>query len=114
MVREVTSKCFNFWLRLNLDVGFTDGMCGFKFINKSFYDALAARFEFTDDWFFATQLAVRVEWMGGTILDLPVHWVDDANSKSSSQLFHLAWHYLIGIERLRQERKQLFALKGLP
>jgi hypothetical protein len=113
MVREVTSRCFNFWLRLNLDVGFTDGMCGFKFIKKSFYDTLAARFEFTDDWFFATELAVRVEWMGGSILDLPVHWVDDANSKSSAQLFHLIRQYLIGIERLRQERKQLFALKGL-
>ncbi len=109
LVREVTSRCFNFWLRLNLDVGFTDGMCGFKFVQKSVYDRLAKQFEFSDGWFFATELAVRVEWIGGRILDLPVHWVDDPNSKSSTQLLRLVRQYLTGIERLRRERRRVLA-----
>jgi glycosyltransferase involved in cell wall biosynthesis len=113
LLREITSRCFNSWLRTNLEVGFTDGMCGFKFIKKSFYDKLVGQFEFTDEWFFATELAVRVEWIGGKILDLPVHWVDDANSKSSVQLFRLTRQYLAGIERLRREKRRLFAPQGL-
>jgi glycosyltransferase involved in cell wall biosynthesis len=109
LLREITSRSFNCWLQLNLNVGFTDGMCGFKFIERNFYEHIAARFEFTDEWFFATELAVRVEWMGGRVLDLPIHWIDDANSKSSAQLFRLIKQYAIGIERLRQEKKSRFA-----
>lgn len=113
-IREMISRCFNFWLRLNLNVGFTDGMCGFKFIEKDLYDQLANRFPFTDQWFFATELAVCAEWMGATILDLPVHWVDDPNSKSSTQLLRLTLQYLEGIKRLKREkRKFLTAQKRL-
>jgi glycosyltransferase involved in cell wall biosynthesis len=112
LLREIISRCFNFWLRLNLQVGFTDGMCGFKFVEKSFYDRLASRFEFTDEWFFATELAVRGEWMGAKMLDLPVYWVDDPNSKSSARLLRLIRQYLAGIERLRREKKRFFAAQG--
>ncbi len=114
LFREITSRCFNLWLRLNLGVGFTDGMCGFKFVERNFYNKLATQFEFMDGWFFATELAVRVEWTGGKTVDLPVHWVDDADSKSSAQLFHLIWQYLIGIERLRREKKRVVARRASP
>jgi glycosyltransferase involved in cell wall biosynthesis len=111
LFREMTSRCFNFWLRLNLDIGFTDGMCGFKFVEKNFYDKLAHQFAFTDEWFFATELAVRAEWLGGKILELPVYWVDDPHSHSSAQLLRLTRQYLAGIERLRREKKEFFALQ---
>ncbi|MEA5533140.1 glycosyltransferase [Crocosphaera sp. XPORK-15E] len=112
LVREITSRGFNFWLRLNLQVGFTDGMCGFKFIEKQFYEQLAKQFKFTDQWFFATELAVRSEWMGAKILDLPVHWVDDPNnSKSSATILKLIRQYLKGIERLRQEKKRVLGTR---
>ncbi len=110
LLREIISRCFNFWLGLNLNVHFTDGMCGFKFIEKNLYDKLANQFEFTDEWFFATELAVRAEWMGAKILDLPVYWVDDPNSQSSARLIRLIVQYLIGIERLRKEQKRFFAV----
>jgi hypothetical protein len=110
LLREIISRCFNFWLNLNLNVDFTDGMCGFKFIEKNLYDDLAEKFEFTDEWFFATELAVRAQWMGENILDLPVYWVDDPNSQSSARLVRLIVQYLIGIERLRKEQKRLFAV----
>ena len=106
LLREFISRCFNFWLRFNLNVGFTDGMCGFKFIEKKFYDRLAEKFEFTDEWFFATELAVRTEWMRGKILDLPVYWVDDLNSKSSSRIISLTLEYIEGIAKLKKEEKK--------
>ena len=48
---------------------------------------LIDRFDFTDDWFFATQVAVRAEWLGAKVLDMPVQWTDDPdNSKSGARL----------------------------
>jgi glycosyltransferase involved in cell wall biosynthesis len=106
LLREIISRCFNFWLSINLNVKFTDGMCGFKFVRKEFYDQLAKQFEFSDQWFFETELLVRAEWLGAQIIDIPVHWIDDPeNSHSSSRLLSLIIEYLAGIERLRKEKK---------
>lgn len=113
LLREIISRCFNFWLGLNLNVHFTDGMCGFKFVEKSVYDKLENQFEFTDEWFFATELAVRAEWIGAKILDLPVHWVDDPNSQSSARLIRLILQYLVGIERLRKEQKSFSTVRAV-
>lgn len=110
LLREITSRGLNFLLQVILRVKFTDGMCGFKFIQKSTYDRLFSQFEFTDGWFFVTELAVRAEWVGERVLDLPVHWVDDPDhSASSSRLFRLIKQYLIGIEKLRREKKKFMA-----
>jgi len=110
LLREIISRCFNFWLWLNLKVSFTDGMCGFKFIEKKLYTQLVEKFEFTNQWFFASELAVRAEWMGAKLLDLPVNWTDDPNSKSSSQIMRLTRQYLQGIEKLKQEKIHLSKL----
>ena len=99
---------FNGLLRLRLGVSFSDAMCGFKFINRSLYRRLTEQFEFTDDWFFATQVAVRAEWLGAKVLDMPVQWTDDPdNSKSGARLVNLARLYLAGISELQQEMRQL-------
>ena len=111
-LRAITSRLFNRLLAARLGVGFSDAMCGFKFIRTSLYRDLASRFTFTDDWFFATQLAVRVEWLGAKILDFPVTWSDDPNSKSSARLVNLSLLYLSGITDLRKEKRQFFQELG--
>jgi len=107
LLREFTSRMFNGLLRLRLGVSFSDAMCGFKFIDRNLYRRLIDRFEFTDDWFFATQLAVRAEWLGARILDMPVDWTDQPNSKSSARLLDLSRLYLAGISELREEKRRL-------
>jgi glycosyltransferase involved in cell wall biosynthesis len=107
MLRELTSRLFNRLLRLRLDVSFSDAMCGFKFIERNLYRRLTDRFQFTDDWFFATQLAVRAEWLGARILDMPVDWTDQPDSKSSARLINLSLLYLAGIAELRAEKRRL-------
>jgi len=106
LLREVTSRVFNGLLRLRLGVGFSDAMCGFKFIDRNLYRRLAGQFTFTDDWFFPTQLAVRAEWLGAKILDMPVDWTDGPNSKSSARLINLSLLYLAGISELRAEKRR--------
>jgi hypothetical protein len=108
LLRELTSRMFNGLLWLRLGVSFSDAMCGFKFIDRKLYRRLADRFAFTDDWFFATQLAVRAEWLGAKILDMPVDWTDQpVGSKSSARLINLSRLYLAGISELRAEKRRL-------
>ena len=107
MLRELTSRLFNRLLRLRLGVSFSDAMCGFKFIERNLYRRLTDRFQFTDDWFFATQVAVRAEWLGARILDMPVDWTDQPDSKSSARLINLSLLYLAGIAELRAEKRRL-------
>jgi glycosyltransferase involved in cell wall biosynthesis len=103
VLRGFTSRVFNRILQARLGVSFSDAMCGFKFIDRNLYKALIDRFDFTDDWFFATQVAVRAEWLGAKVLDMPVVWTDQPDSKSSARLVNLSLLYLSGISQLKQE-----------
>jgi glycosyltransferase involved in cell wall biosynthesis len=106
LLRAFTSRVFNTILRVRLGVGFSDAMCGFKFIRRSLYQDLAHRFAFSDDWFFVTQLVVRSEWMGAKLLDMPVDWTDDPDSKSGARLLNLSKLYLEGVSELKAEMRR--------
>lgn len=109
LLRAFTSRAFNALLRARLRVGFSDAMCGFKFIRRGLYREMAGRFAFSDDWFFVTQLAVRAEWLGAHMMDMPVEWTDDPNSASGARLFNLSKLYLEGISELKAEMQHLDA-----
>ncbi len=104
--RAVASRAFNRLLHARLGVSFSDAMCGFKFIRRTLYDKMAAQFPFSDDWFFVTQLAVRAEWIGAKILDMPVDWVDQPDSKSGARLINLSLLYLSGVSELKHEMRR--------
>ena len=106
MLRAFASRAFNRLLHARLGVSFSDAMCGFKFIRRSLYEKMAAQFPFSDDWFFVAQLAVRAEWMGAKILDMPVDWVDQPDSKSGARLFNLSMLYLSGVSDLKNEMRR--------
>ncbi len=104
--RALLSRILNLLLRLRLGVGFSDAMCGFKFIDRKLYQSLITRFAFTDDWFFVAQLAVRAEWLGARVLDMPVTWTDQPHSKSGARLLNLSRLYLASISELKREMRQ--------
>jgi glycosyltransferase involved in cell wall biosynthesis len=114
LLRAFTSRAFNGLLHAQLGVSFTDAMCGFKFVSRPLSERLSAEFDFTDDWFFATQLAVRAEWVGARILDMPVVWTDQPDSKSSARLFNLSRLYLAGIAELREEMRRFKMKSAFP
>ena len=103
LVREITSRGFNKILSKLLKIRFTDGMCGFKFISKEVFDKLMLIGIQNDEWFFDTELLVKAEWNGFKILEIPVYWEDDRNSKVI--LIPLILRYLKEIGRLRKEFK---------
>lgn len=103
--REIASRVFNLLLKLYLGVGFSDGMCGFKFLKRAAYQKLYEGGARNNGWFFSTELLTVAEWLGLNIYELPVKWTDDAAS-SKVQIVPLAKRYW-------RDMKALKALKGV-
>ena len=77
--REFISRTYNLMLRSYLAVSFHDAQCGFKAITAQAAHVLLPQVK-DDEWFFDTELLVRAQQAGMTMLELPVRWVEDASS----------------------------------
>ena len=100
-VRAVTSRAFNTMLKSYLGVSFTDGMCGFKFLQRKHLAKLMELGAQSDGWFFATELLVCAEHQKLRLLDLPVEWTDDPNSKAN--ISKLAREYTAAMRDLKNK-----------
>jgi len=78
--REIISRCYNLLLHASLGTRFSDAQCGFKAIRA---DTARALLPLTTDagWFFDTELLVLAERAGLRIHEVPVDWIDDADSR---------------------------------
>lgn len=106
-VRNLTSRGFNLIVKNVFRVSFSDGMCGFKFLQRKHLIELQHAGAISDGWFFATELLVAGEYLGYRVYDLPVEWTDDPNSKVN--ITKLTLEYLKAIQQLRRrlpKRKQ--------
>jgi len=78
--REIISRCYNLLLRIVLRAKFSDAQCGFKAIRacqaRQLLPLVADR-----GWFFDTELLVLAERAGLRIHEVPVDWIDDADSR---------------------------------
>lgn len=103
IVREITSRCFNWLVCLMLGATVTDGMCGFKFFRRNTVVQLIKTGIKTDGWFFSTEVLVKAIWSGVPIKEIPVRWTDDGHSKVD--ILSLSRQYLKEIFRLKKEKK---------
>jgi putative flippase GtrA len=78
--REVISRCYNFLLKSTLSAHFSDAQCGFKAIRADVAAQLLPHVADTG-WFFDTELLVLAQRSGLRIHEVPVDWVDDADSR---------------------------------
>lgn len=106
-VRALVSRVFNAILSAYLGVRFSDGMCGFKFLQRRHLAGLRDLGAKSDGWFFATELLVCAEASGLRLLDLPVTWTDDPNSKA--KIGKLAVEYMRAMRALRKDIKRQMA-----
>jgi glycosyltransferase involved in cell wall biosynthesis len=100
--REFISRCYNRLLRSALQVGFRDAQCGFKALRADTARRLLPQVQ-DDGWFFDTELLVRAEQSGLQVVELPVRWTEDTDSRVA--VARTAWLDLQGIRRLRAERR---------
>ena len=99
-IRNFTSRCFNLIIKLLFSTSFSDGMCGFKFLKKSSLENIMGAGAISDGWFFATEVLIAGEYLGYRIVDLPVEWTDDPNSKV--KIGKLTIEYLKAMQVLRR------------
>lgn len=97
--REVISRCYNMILRTATGARFTDAQCGFKAGRRDVVQALLPAIE-NENWFFDSELLLLAEESGLRIHEVPVDWVDDADSRVA--LLATAIEDLQGIRRVRR------------
>ncbi len=78
--REFISRGYNLLLRGVLQTGFRDAQCGFKAMRAQVARDLVPLVH-DQGWFFDTELLVVAQWAGVRILEVPVDWVEDADSR---------------------------------
>jgi putative flippase GtrA len=67
-------------LKATMRSGFSDAQCGFKAVRADVARALLPMVE-DQEWFFDTELLLLAEHNGLRIHEVPVDWVDDADSR---------------------------------
>jgi glycosyltransferase involved in cell wall biosynthesis len=80
--RECISRGYNLLLRAVLHTRFRDAQCGFKAIRAEVARALLPAVH-DEGWFFDTELLVLAQRAGLRILEVPVEWVEDTDSRVS-------------------------------
>jgi glycosyltransferase involved in cell wall biosynthesis len=95
--RELISRAYNRLLRATLRARFSDAQCGFKAVRSDVVSALLPEVR-DDGWFFDTELLVLAQRRGRRIHEVPVDWVDDADSRVD--IVRTALEDLHGVARL--------------
>lgn len=103
MKRAFVSRVFNFLLKTYVGVKFSDGMCGFKFLQRKHYGPLHDLGMQSDGWFFSTELLACAERTGLRLKELPITWTDDPNTKA--KIGPLAIEYIKAMGELRRNLK---------
>jgi glycosyltransferase involved in cell wall biosynthesis len=98
--REVISRWYSVIMRTALGTAVHDAQCGFKAVRSDLARALLPEVE-DGGWFFDTELLVRAERRGYRLLELPIHWVEDPDSRV--RIVQTARDDLRGITRLVRE-----------
>jgi glycosyltransferase involved in cell wall biosynthesis len=96
--REVLSRGYNLFLRWVLWTHFSDAQCGFKAVSRRVVDKVVPLIQ-NQHWFFDTELLVLGEKFGFRILDVPVRWVEDPDSRV--KIASTVWEDVKGVFRLR-------------
>jgi glycosyltransferase involved in cell wall biosynthesis len=99
--RTLLSRGYNRLVRLVLGLPVRDAQCGFKALSRAAAQALLPQVQ-DPGFFFDTELLARAHWGGWRLLELPVRWVDDPDSRV--RLLPTILADLRGLARLRRER----------
>jgi putative flippase GtrA len=78
--REVISRAYNLLLRGTLAMRISDAQCGFKAIRRDIARGLLPYVQDTG-WFFDTELLILAQQANLRVHEVPVDWVDDADSR---------------------------------
>jgi len=101
--REAISHLYNLIARVVLRYQVKDAQCGFKAVSRHVARTIVPLIE-DDSWFFDTELLVLAWRSGLRINEVPVHWVEDDDSRV--RVVSTALDDLRGIWRLARTSKR--------
>ena len=96
--RELLSRGYNLLIKAMFSPTFCDAQCGFKALKR---DVAQELIPFVQDqaWFFDTELLLLAERKGYRIKEVPVEWVEDADTRV--HVMKTAFEDIKGLLRLR-------------
>lgn len=103
--RDILSRSYNRLIRLAMRTRtFDDAQCGFKGIRVKTIRPLLPLVR-DNEWFFDTELLILSEWAGLQVRSIPVHWLEDRDSRVNIPMTIL--QDLKGLARLRLTGRRL-------
>ena len=96
--RDFVSRTYNGIIRAMMRTSFQDAQCGFKALSRGAAQALVPRVV-NNHWFFDTELLVIAEKRGFKLLEVPVEWNEDPDTRV--KIVQTALEDLRGLARLR-------------
>ncbi|MFH0907576.1 MAG: glycosyltransferase [bacterium] len=96
--REFVSRSYNIVIRTTLGTHFLDAHCGFKTARRAVAQKILP-YIVDNEWFFDTEFLFYGEKMGYSIVEIPVIWTEDMNTKA--KIFKDASDDLKGLWRLK-------------
>ena len=96
--REFISRSYNRLIKLMFRTRFSDAQCGFKAISQKASNELVPLVR-DRGWFFDSELLIVAEKNGYRVREVPVHWVDDPDTRV--RVVSTAWEDIKGLMRLR-------------
>jgi NAD(P)-dependent dehydrogenase (short-subunit alcohol dehydrogenase family) len=102
--REVTSRGYVALIRVTFPrLRITDAQCGFKALSRRAVEQTVPHIE-NRMWFFDTELLILAHQAGLKICELPVHWVEDPDTKV--RIVSTAIEDIRGLLRMRFRRRE--------
>ncbi|HEY6424534.1 MAG TPA: glycosyltransferase [Pseudonocardiaceae bacterium] len=99
--RETISRCYNSLIHLTHGARFSDAQCGFKAARTDVIRPLLAHVV-DEGWFFDTELLLLAEYNGLRVHEVPVDWVEDADSRV--HVLSTAWEDVRGLVRVARAK----------
>jgi glycosyltransferase involved in cell wall biosynthesis len=109
--RRVLTIGYNTIIKAMFMTRFSDAQCGFKAVSRRAAQRIIPLIE-DNNWFFDTELLILAEKMGYRVKDVPVHWVEDTDTRV--KIAATVTEDLRGLLRLRLKRPWRQAQDGRP
>lgn len=78
--REILSQGYSILVQTVGKVRMKDYQCGFKACSKSAVVSLLPKIK-NNNWFFDTELLLKAHWNGFKVLETPIEWMEDPDSR---------------------------------
>ena len=97
--REFISRAYNILVKILFRTKFSDAQCGFKAVTKKVVNKIIIPYVKDTGWFFDSELLIISEKLGYRILDVPVEWIEDLDTRV--KIFRTAYEDIKGLIRVK-------------